>query len=246
MPPYKLIHSYFDTFILFLPKDIVSGDFYWFSPIKSADIRKRSIVAAVVDCTGHGVPGAFMTIIGKNLLDKLIFIDKLNQPMEILEKLNIELRIILRQDENENENGDGMDVCLCRIDFDLDNPVIYQVTFAGAKRPLFHYSTSRNELLTYKGSTKSIGGRNFSHLHYTEVKFEAISGDTLYLTSDGYTDQNNMAGKKFGITKFTSLLEQCAQLQVNEQHEIFENEILGYKKNSKQRDDITVVALKLR
>jgi len=237
------IDKYFDNFILYKPKDIVSGDFYWFSPVNSGDADKQSVIVAVVDCTGHGVPGAFMSFIGNNIIGKLALVDKIVEPKEILERLNIELRALLHQDELEND--DGMDVCLCRIDMNTKKPDHFEITFAGAKRPLFHYSISDNALIVHKGSIKSIGGRTFTHLQYSQSQIHAQSGDILYLTTDGYIDQGNREGKKFGNNKFCTQIEQSANKPIAEQFEIFERELKNYQNKSIQRDDITVVALKL-
>ncbi|MCP4150386.1 MAG: AAA family ATPase, partial [bacterium] len=159
-----------DHFVIYLPSKIVSGDFFWFS-----SFGKKAFVA-VADCTGHGVPGAFVSMIGNALLNKIVNENKVFTPSVILEQLHMGVRTALKQETEYGETADGMDVCLCRIDFDLN-----RVVFAGAKRPI--YIVRDNHLTETKGDRKSIGGmqREMKRV-FTDQRLEVKTGDMLYLT----------------------------------------------------------------
>jgi len=136
-----------EHFILYKPKDIVSGDFYWMS------IVEKTIFIAAVDCTGHGVPGAFMSMVGNRLLNEIVNEKHIFIPSEILTELNAGIYKVLRQDQSDN--NDGMDLCLCKME-KFENET--KITFCGARRPIFYYSKNCSELQTLKSDRKSIGG----------------------------------------------------------------------------------------
>jgi ligand-binding sensor domain-containing protein/serine phosphatase RsbU (regulator of sigma subunit) len=221
-----------DVFILSMPKDIVSGDFYWSYSVGS------NTHFAVVDCTGHGVPGAFMSLIGHMLLNEIVNVLMIYQPDKILEQLDKELRKALNQ--NNESNSDGMDVALCFIQ-PLENEK-YKVVFSGAKRPL--YFTENKNFIEIKGTKKSIGG----HYDSGETRFEAEEffvgkGAILYLTTDGYADQANEQRQKFSTQRLKALLEEISTLPAEEQKTRLQEEILKHQGNTSQRDDITIAGL---
>ncbi len=234
--------AYFDTFIIYKPKDIVSGDFYWFS--KPIDFKgKTFLFAAVVDCTGHGVPGAFMSMIGLRMFDTLIYDKKIYETNEILEELDKLTKYALKQDITDNQ--DGMDVCLVRFEPKKD---ILNVSFSGAKRNLFYYDFNKREILIKKATRRSIGGKKkFSaSIPFSKENFEVSYETVFYLTTDGYVDQNNKERKRFGTERFVKLLGQIAEKPLDEQKQILEKELNEWMKDTFQRDDITIIGLKVK
>lgn len=226
-------------FILYKPKDIVSGDFYWFARVKEND--KFVSFYAAVDCTGHGVPGAFMSMIGSRLLNEIVTEKRVTSPKEILTKLNEKIIKALRQ--KETDNRDGMDMCFVRVDKTESGS---QITFTGAKRDLFFYK-KEHEIERIKGDRKSIGGileYRTKPMYYTNQIVKLQKGDTIYLTTDGYIDQNNPARKRYGTTKFISFLETIKDQKLEDQKKNLDNELLRWQDGEEQRDDITVIALK--
>lgn len=238
LPLEKDIKTYFPNFVIFKPKDIVSGDFYFFT--KSGN----SFFAAVVDCTGHGVPGAFMSMIGSSLLNEIISIKHILDPKLILETLNESISKALKQ--TETENNDGMDVCLVRLDkITATNTTL--ITYAGAKRPLFIADPNLPEIQTLKGSRKSIGGirGQSTSFDFMNEEYTAPPNSVIYLSSDGLIDQNDVNRKKFGSTRFVEILQQISNLDIVEQHQVLTQTIQVHMENTEQRDDITVFGLKL-
>ncbi len=235
LPNIDNISEHFENFILFRPKDIVSGDFYKYSNAGGYHF------ILVVDCTGHGVPGAFMSLIGNSLLNEIINEKQIYDPAEILTQLNKGVISSLKQEKTDN--NDGMDVCLCRIDRKDTTNVI----FSGAKRDLMYYSESNNCVEFIKGDRKSIGGtlgiRNKAN--FSNNKLNLSKGDIIYLTSDGYIDQNDKERRRFGLTEFQNILKLYATKPLKEQKVILENALDVWQKGVKQRDDITVLGIKI-
>ena len=242
LPSDTEIKKYFDSFILYMPKDIVSGDFYW---ISSKEEKGKFIVYfAVVDCTGHGVPGAFMSMIGNRLLNEIVTEQKTDSPAEILGLLNTMVRQALRQEETDN--NDGMDVALCRFDLDANGSI--QLTFAGAKRPIYIIKNRENKLVTHNGDRKSIGGYNLSkrEISFSDFHEKLEKDDMIYLFSDGIIDQNGPERKKYGRIRLEETMIDCAKLRLDEQKVFFEQRLRDYMKNEEQRDDISFVGLKVK
>ncbi len=241
LPNNKALERFFDPFILYLPKDIVSGDFYWFLTPESEE--GKVVYFSVVDCTGHGVPGAFMSMIGSRLLNEIITERGIDSPAEILETLNVMVRNALRQEETDN--NDGMDLAFCKMIREKDNR--YKLIYAGAKRPLYIIKKSENRLISHRGDRKSIGGYNLSkrEIKFTNFETEVEPGDMIYLFSDGIVDQNSPDRKKFGRLRLEEVMADCAHLRAAEQHVIFEQNLRDYMDNEEQRDDITLMGLKI-
>ncbi|MFO7843485.1 MAG: SpoIIE family protein phosphatase [Bacteroidales bacterium] len=236
LPVKKEFEKFFEHFIIYRPKDIVSGDFYWFAEINS------TTYIAVVDCTGHGVPGAFMSMIGNRLFNEIVLVNKIYDPAKILTILNVKTIEALRQDASEN--NDGMDVCLVAIEHKNKQK---KVIFSGAKRPLLIYKNKTNELTEIKGDRHSIGGfkKNEQTKQFTSHEIETELDDILYLSSDGLIDQNNEERKRFGSKKLKQIITNNISQPLTKQKETFEKELDNFQGNAEQRDDITLIGLKI-
>lgn len=233
--PVKIqLEDFFESFIIYKPKDIVSGDFYWFAQMQD------NAFLAVVDCTGHGVPGAFMSMIGNSLLNEIVLEKKITEPAKILSLLNEKVIESLRQ--KETENNDGMDVCL--IAFNLKTK---KITFSGAKRPLFIYKSKATQLDEIKGDRLSIGGKKRlqEEVTFKNHVVETKPGDTLYLSSDGLTDQNNVERKRFGSKRLKEIILKNISEPMTKQKDFIENELTNFQQNEEQRDDITLIGIKI-
>ncbi len=223
------------SFVVFLPRDLVSGDFYWIHRVEG------STFLVVVDCTGHGVPGALMSMVGSTLLDKIIRGQGLTDPAQILEQLHYGVREILWR-EVETKANVGMDICLCRID---DNP--RQVVFSGAVRPLFHVlkdETGKSAINVVKGSRRSVDGLLKKSGKFTNHVLQVQSGDMIYLTTDGYPDQKGRNQRKIGTTQFKKMMLNNALRPLEEQEQYFLQELEAHRGLEPQRDDITIVGVR--
>ncbi len=221
-----------DFFVIFKPRDIVSGDFYWLYR------RSGCYFIAVADCTGHGVPGALLSMIGGMRLNEIMTEMDIKDPAEILDRLHTGVRSALKQEE-ESQPTDGMDVALCMLDLKKGT-----VTFAGAKRPLIYIKNST--LHEIKGDRKSIGGRQRENKRTFSNHTIIVDKDTaIYLTSDGFVDQNNEDGKKYGSKKLKQFLRSHAHLDMETQKWALLEELKTFRAGEEQRDDITVMAIKL-
>ena len=225
-----------DFFVLYLPKDVVSGDFYWYSKIGHKQFF------AAVDCTGHGVPGAFMSMIGNTLLNKVINESKVYDPAKVLELLNEGVISSLKQ--KETGGSDGMDVCLCCIETIIEEEE-YLIQYAGARRPLFVFSD--NQITELKGSRSHIGG---SSIGINQSPFETQTqklkkGDVVYLSTDGYVDNPNPKREKFGNDKFKTLLLLYGNEPMDRQKHFLLEELKSFQKDTPQRDDILVMGVRV-
>ena len=218
-------------FILFKPRDIVSGDFYWFN--KSDD----KLFLACVDCTGHGVPGAFMSMIGNSLLNEIILTKKITSPSAILSNLNKSIFKVLKQ--NTSESKDGMDMALCMIDLKTNT-----LTYAGANRELLQIRNG--ELIEYKPTKNAIGGFTDSSTIFKETVIEIKPNDLFYMTTDGYADQfGGEKGKKLMTKNFKDFLLQIHTQPMPKQQEMLDKKIVDWMGTHEQVDDILVVGIKL-
>jgi ligand-binding sensor domain-containing protein/serine phosphatase RsbU (regulator of sigma subunit) len=235
LPPLRQIFSHFpDAFILYRPKDIVSGDFYWFG-----EKNGKKIIAAV-DCTGHGVPGAFMSMIGHNLLNQIIIEKGITEPASILNELHHGVQSALKQGSNTVvDTSDGMDVSLCTIDMQKR-----ELQFAGAYRPLFVFNF--NDFEKIDGNKFPIGGSQLDHERtFTNHTRFLKKGDTIYMFSDGYADQfGGDNGKKFMVKRFNQLLLSIQDLPMEEQGRILDQAIESWRGSYQQVDDILVMGIR--
>ena len=243
LPPDNFVKQLLpNSFILYKPKDIVSGDFYWMT--KKNDLT----IYAAVDCTGHGVPGAFMSIVGNNQLNYAVDVKKAREASVILDYLNKGVVETLREKGKENGNGDvnlsgvkdGMDLALCIIDYKN-----MKVQFAGANNPLC--LIRNNELILIKGNRMAIGGNFDEELpKFTNHEMELQKGDVLYTFSDGYPDQfGGPDGRKFMLKKFRELLLKIHKNPIEEQEKILEDILEEWRGKEEQIDDIIVIGVKI-
>ncbi len=240
------LNKLFDNFVVYKPKDIVSGDFYWLSVVHDSIFFEEAnnlTFLAVADCTGHGVPGAFMSMLGNSLLNEIVNEKEIHDPAEILELLNINIKRVLNQEKSENM--DGLDICLCRIQDDENGKL--KLNYAGAKLPLFYVSKERRKVVRLKGDLKTIGGLFTNDLSFNKHQMIVEKGDMLYLASDGYVDQNgDTPGRKsFGTVNFMKLLRIISHRPLHIQKQILENEFKDYRESKEQRDDVTIIGIRL-
>ncbi len=241
LPDQQSLSGLFDTFIIYKPKDIVSGDFYWFSGFDEKKAGRNRFFIALVDCTGHGVPGAFMSMIGNRLLNEIVNERHVEDPKEILELLNKEVRVALRQEQTDN--NDGMDLSLCSFEKQKNSQL--KMTFAGAKRTVYIYKKDKKELLSLKGDRKSIGGIGEKKENFKFVNHGVLlsQGDQIYMLTDGIIDQNGPDRKRFGSKKFEDTIILIYDEKMDNQKELFEKELSKFMENEEQRDDITILGL---
>jgi len=243
LPVESQLSQVFETFILYKPKDIVSGDFYWFTQVTGKDLPHPLTFLAVVDCTGHGVPGAFMSMIGNRIFNEIITEKEILDPARILSHLNHYIVEVLKQERTDNT--DGMDVCLiCMENHHHPNKEIH---YAGARRPLFYYRQSKGEIEKLKGDRYSIGGinKNKKEKEFITQKLTLEKGDIMYLTTDGIFDQVNGNSKRFSSRRFLQTVEDNINQPLEIQGKRLEEKLLSFKGESEQRDDITIIGAKI-
>ncbi len=233
LPSEKLRYKLFnDIFILYKPKDIVSGDFYWYTEKDG----KRLIAAC--DCTGHGVPGALMSMIGNNILNQIVNEKGVTSPDEVLYQLNYEIKKALKQN-GTNETKDGMDIAL--VCFDSDN----KITFSGAQRPL--WIVKNNEMEEIKANKYSIGGiQNEENKLFEKHTITLTKNDSIFLFTDGFVDQfGGNEGKKFMSKRLKEILLANHHKSMKEQYAILENTLNDWRGNLEQVDDVLVIGIKV-
>lgn len=234
LPPENLLNKYLpESFIYFQPKDIVSGDFYWFSG------QNEQFVISAVDCTGHGVPGALMSMMGNNFLSTIVDSEGKTNPAEILQQMNKRTKTLLQNKDSNVTANDGMDIALCSIDFKTNT-----LYFSGAYRPLIF--TRNGELNELKADKQSIGGISDYDTSYrlNEIKFQ--KGDTFYIYSDGYADQfGGTKNRKFMAGKFKSLLHEISVQPMNKQQQLLADNHSAWRGSNEQVDDILVIGFRL-
>ncbi|MEX2230544.1 MAG: PAS domain S-box protein [Cyclobacteriaceae bacterium] len=221
-----------DSFILYKPRDVVSGDFPWFAQVKN------EIFMAAVDCTGHGVPGALLSLVGYFLLNDIVRSRKITEPGKILDLLNEGVSTTLRTDEDAGTK-DGMDISLCKINLEEK-----EVEFAGAHRPL--YIMRNGELEEIKGNKFPIGGGIFKNqTNFTNNKIKLNSGDSIYYCSDGFCDQfGGPKGRKFGTRQLREIIGKIQTMPMKEALQVFEDQWETWKGTQKQTDDVLLIGIK--
>ena len=223
--------------MLYLPKAIVSGDFFWFSKHEA----QNKIVFATIDCTGHGVPGAFMSVMAHDLLDRII--NQLNclSPAEILNQLHRSVVKTLRSDVSTESVLDGMDMGLCVLNTETN-----ELEFSGANIPLILIDETQTIQLI-KGDAKSIGGTEQKiEDSFSTRKMKVKVGDQLYISSDGFKDQfGGEKGKKMNRKRFLNLLSSNSQYSNEIQKDLLLNYFLEWKGGLEQLDDICIVGVKI-
>ncbi|MCU0390960.1 MAG: SpoIIE family protein phosphatase, partial [Thermoflexibacter sp.] len=275
-----LASAFAEHFVIFKPKDVVSGDFYWYFETTSITNKQLSITneiqneqpdlesgmntntndqlsvpnenpkqptinnqqltkkkfLAVVDCTGHGVPGAFMSMIGNAVLREIVESKKIYEPAQILNELN--KSIITSLNRKDKSFQDGMDIVLCCFENTPSGQV--KLTYAGAKRPLYYFDTELHEI---KADHTSIGHK--ADIQYTQSEQILQPNTTLFLTTDGWIDSINPERKRFGSQRFKDMLLKAANLPLYAQKEVFTTILEDYEQNSEQRDDVLMVGVRV-
>ncbi|HET6991474.1 MAG TPA: triple tyrosine motif-containing protein, partial [Bacteroidia bacterium] len=235
LPELEVIYEHFpQSFVLYKPKDIVSGDFYWFEE------KNGKNILCVGDCTGHGVPGALMSMIGHNILNQVILEKGITEPNLILNALNEGVRAALKQDQHEQDTTDGMDIGI--ISYDQAKK---EILFAGALRPLI---VVKKGLLSKVDSDRfPIGGSHDTRdLKFSVHRFFVDSGDTLYMFSDGYADQfGGEKGKKFMMKNLLAKLAEIQILPMAEQEKILDKTFENWKTGYQQVDDVLFVGVRI-
>jgi serine phosphatase RsbU (regulator of sigma subunit) len=208
----------------------VSGDSYWFQEVEGIKFL------AVIDCTGHGIPGSMLTVIASSVLDDAVLSKRLTDTGEILTYMNSKVTEVLNQRLKENEIRDGMEVALIAV---KDK----NIQFSGAGRPLYLKNDSFEVIKTEK---RGIAGQTENDdYQFSAIEIEKSDNLLLYLTTDGFADQMNEESKKYSTKRFISLLESITEKTISEQDNIIENEFNSHKGTRSQIDDVTILGLKL-
>ena len=230
----KLNVLFEDSFVLFKPKDIVSGDFYWLEK------KENTILFAVADCTGHGVPGAFMSIIGSNALNQVVVEKISSQPGKMLNNLNKILSETLKQHINHTKLKDGMDIALCSL-----NLQTLELQYAGAHNPLL--VVRAKEFIEIKANNTTIGTYEPDNIEtYQNHIVQLQKGDTIYIFSDGYVDQyGGPESKKFGLEQFRNMLSNINTIPLDEQKQILAASIDKWRGDTEQVDDILIMGVRV-
>jgi serine phosphatase RsbU (regulator of sigma subunit) len=221
-----------ESFVLFMPKDIVSGDFYWMKKVGDR------ILVAAIDCTGHGVPGAMVSIVGANGLNRCVNEFKLTKPSDILDKLRD--IVVETFNASHEEVKDGMDMALLSID---TKP--YKVDYAGANNPLWIAHNESKEIEVLKADKQPIG--KFDHAKpFTNHELQLQKGDCMYIFTDGYADQfGGTKGKKLKYKPLQELLLSNVQLPMHEQKTILNDSFIEWMSDFEQVDDVCIIGVKL-
>lgn len=234
LPNERIFQNIFaDAFVIFQPKDIVSGDFYWIFQ------HHDDIYFAVGDCTGHGVPGAMVNIAGNALLRQIIRIEGLADPAAIIRMLDAELTSLFNEHLTEGTTRDGMDIVFCK--FNLRSMT---GSFCGAGRPLI--LIREGELVEFKKGPDAIGHASKEAKEFETIHFSLQKGDSFYLFSDGYTDQFGGENvKKFNRARFRSVLQSIHEFPMEKQREQLLFTYNNWKGKQEQVDDICVVGIRI-
>ncbi|MFZ5553038.1 MAG: SpoIIE family protein phosphatase [Bacteroidota bacterium] len=234
----RLNHYFQGAFVYYKPKDVLSGDFYWYHR------SGNKLVVAAVDCTGHGVPGALLSILANSLLRDVVINKGMELPSAILYSLDEELSTALSNDKNADVTKDGMDVAVCVFDFEKDT-----FTFSGAFRPLVR--VTNGGLIEYKGSRYPIGYFHDEEKQFYDVSGSLQQGDCFYLFSDGYADQfggeisTGKAARKMNRKRFYDLLLTSSNMETSEQESFLHYAHNNWKQNEEQTDDVMVMGIKV-
>jgi serine phosphatase RsbU (regulator of sigma subunit) len=233
LPSKLLMKKYFpESFIFYQPRDIVSGDFYWYEKIGD------KFIVVCADCTGHGVPGAFMSMIASTLFKEIAYQYKITDPSEFLYKLESLLKNTLKKSDKSSVH-DGLDLSICVFDLTTNF-----MSFSGAYRPILIYKDKALERI--KTSHFSIGGDDFVEKEFITFTEQLRKGDIVYLFSDGFPDQfGGEKGKKLYLKGFMSLIENSVDLGMDEQHLLLKHFLKDWQGDKKQIDDILVMGIKV-
>lgn len=234
LPPEAYVNELIkENFILFKPRDIVSGDFYWIRQVKDY------IFVVAADCTGHGVPGALMSMLGISFLNEIVLKNEVEQTNEVLNELRRKVKYSLRQTGKDGEAKDGMDLALAAIN--IRTNILH---FSGAYNPI--YIARNKEIIQIKADKMPIGIHPNERPTFTNHEFELQPNDNLYLFSDGFSDQlGHRTGKKFMSKNFRELLQTICQGSMHQQKETLDDTIEDWKGDVEQTDDILVIGIRV-
>lgn len=222
-----------EAFVFFLPRDIVSGDFYWFDWID-----KERFIIVCADSTGHGVPGAFMSMIGTALLQDIVTVKKITRPSQILHELDRQIFSTLNQNQELESSNDGMDIVVCEF-----NIRTRHLIFASAMRPVILIIDGEQQYV--RGNRSSVGGESVVEKFYDDQEYHLRMGDTVYLFTDGYPDQFGGHGsKKMKISRLRILLDEIKELPLAVQEERIREYFFEWKGDNEQVDDVLLMGLK--
>lgn len=226
-------NAFEDAFVMFQPKDIVSGDFYWIFQ------HEDEIYFAVGDCTGHGVPGAMVNIAGNSILRQIIRMDGVSDPSEIISLLDSELVSLFNENKTIGNTQDGMDIALCKFNLKTGKG-----SFCGAGRPI--YLLRNGQLIEFKKGPDAVGYSMKTTKDFISEHFELQKDDQFYLFSDGYTDQFGGENvKKFNRQRFKNLLLSISEMNMDKQKKELELSYANWKGKQDQIDDVCVIGVKI-
>ena len=222
------------SFIFFQPKDVVSGDFYWVYRSPTGEIY-----FTVVDCTGHGVPGAFMSMIGCSLLNEMIIENNVKDTNLILDQISDKLKVSLEYQGKKSQPRDGMDMVLCRL-----NEQKNELMFTGAKNSLVLIRDGK--VLEYKGDKRPVGYYLGKGIKFTAQKIEVQKNDMIYLFSDGFVDQfGGERNKKYMSSKFKKFLLEISDMPTKQQEYLVKVEFTDWIGGNEQIDDVCVMGVRI-
>jgi serine phosphatase RsbU (regulator of sigma subunit) len=234
-PPWNEIFQFFpDSFLFYQPREIVGGDFYWFAH------RLSKVIVAAGDCTGHGIPGAFMTIIANTLLKQIVELEGVFKPSEILYLLNLRMRAALHHEDAQYQRfQEGMEIALIQVDVKR-----HRLLFAGARRPLFWVHAGKGQEIS--GDRITIGSPWEGEApEFTLHTLEVSPGDMVYLFSDGFSDQLSPDNKRYQHRRLLELLESIASHPAHQQRLLIEAELARWMGTTRQTDDILIIGLRI-
>ncbi|MCQ2253125.1 MAG: SpoIIE family protein phosphatase [Bacteroidales bacterium] len=238
LPDEEQLNGFFSNFIIYRPKDIVSGDFYWLSETQDY------IFVVLGDCTGHGVPGAFMSMIGIRLLGELINEQKIDRPSVILEAMDQRIQAALKQETTENT--DGMDIAVCRLKRAESADHDWELKYCGAKQPIYIQRKDVSEIEVIESDRRGVGGQTIAEIFFFEDQDITLkNGDRIYMTSDGIKDQNNIMRKRFGTSRFKNMLHITHTEKIQDQKLFIDSIIRNWQGLEEQRDDISLWGFEL-
>ncbi len=238
LPPIKKLNDAFSgSFVFYQPRDIVSGDFYWYE-----QINENKFIVVCADSTGHGVPGAFMSMIGTTLIKDICLRSGIQKPSQILTTLDNEVREALNQNMETSGSNDGMDIIVAEVDMRT-----YKFVVSSAMRPVIIYSGG--EQIYVKGSRSSIGGQldeDRVEKEFIDQEFDLNKGDIIYMFSDGYPDQfGGPLGRKYKMVRLKNLLRDIHDKPMDEQYNYIKSNFFLWKEDLEQVDDVLFMGLKL-
>jgi serine phosphatase RsbU (regulator of sigma subunit) len=237
----KTMHNVFnESFILYKPKDIVSGDFYWILHIEDKPIKKNIFAFAAADCTGHGVPGAFMSMLNSTLLNQTTYNPNINTPADALNFLNQELPKNLRSADGTENIQDGMDIAFCLVDLNKNT-----LKYAGANNPC--WLVRNKELIELKPLKQAItASTEYEKKKFVDQELTLQKGDSIYIFTDGYADQfGGPGGKKFKYKTLNELLISINHEPFARQRQILEDQFNKWKGDLEQVDDVLIMGIKI-